>query len=58
MYASVESIWPFESTLKPESLGTTAAEASPTRVAMIVDKRNIIIKKVVCCAEEKGGNER
>lgn len=29
--------------MKPESLGITAAEASPTRVAMMVDQRSIII---------------
>jgi hypothetical protein len=31
--------------LKPESLGIAAAEASPTRVAMMVDQRIIIIMK-------------
>jgi hypothetical protein len=31
--------------LKPESLGVIVAEASPTRVAMMVDQRNIIIKR-------------
>jgi len=31
--------------LKPESLRVTAAEASPTRVAMMVDQRNIIMKR-------------
>ena len=30
--------------MKPESLGVTA-EASPTRVAMMIDQRSIIIKR-------------
>ena len=31
--------------MKPESLRVTAAEASPTRVAMMVDQRSIMIKR-------------
>ena len=31
--------------MKPDSLGTSAAGTSPTRVAMMVDKRSIIMKK-------------
>jgi hypothetical protein len=46
--------------LKPVSLGIIAAEASPTRVAMMVDQRIIIIMKRKCyvALKEKGGNER
>jgi len=44
--------------LKPESLGVTAAEASATRVAMMVVQRNIIIKRKWYVALEKmGGKE-